>query len=57
MKVAVKYLILIVGFLTAFRCFCNACSDIGAGIVAAGAFISYALIEIQDLKIRNDKED
>ncbi len=56
MQVAVKYLILIVGFLTAFRCFNNACSDIGAGIAAAGAFISYALIEIQDLKIRNDKE-
>jgi hypothetical protein len=30
--------------------------NIGAGITAAGAFIAYALIEIQDLKIINEEE-
>jgi uncharacterized membrane protein YjfL (UPF0719 family) len=31
-------------------------NNVAAGIVAAGAFIGYALIEIQDIKILN-KED
>jgi hypothetical protein len=54
MIVFVKYLILILGFISAFYAIrdCN----MAAGIVSAGAFISYALIEIQDLKIIN-KED
>ena len=45
MKIAVKYIIL-------FFAFCA-----GIGIAAAGAFISYALIEIQDLKIINKEEE
>ncbi len=55
MKVAVKYLILLVGFACAYCSFC--CEHIGAGIAAAGAFIAFALLEINDLKIINDKED
>ena len=55
MKVAVKYLILLVGFACAYCSFC--CEHIGAGISAAGAFIAFALLEINDLKIINDKED
>ncbi len=56
MRIAVKYLILITGFLAAFSSFYNPNTGTGTGIIAAGAFISYALIEIQDLKISNDKE-
>jgi hypothetical protein len=54
MKIYVKYLILIFAFSASFKAFSS--SGIAAGIVAAGAFIAYALIEIQDLKIIN-KED
>ena len=51
----VKYFILLLGFYAAFNGIQN--NNIAAGIVAAGAFISYALIEIQDLKILNKKEE
>ena len=51
MIVFVKYLILIIGFYAAFIAIEK--NNIAAGIVAAGAFIGYALIEIQDLKIIN----
>ncbi len=54
MIVYVKYLILILGFYAAFVALNN--NNIAGGVVAAGAFIAYALIEIQDLKILN-KED
>ncbi len=55
MKIAVKYIIL-------FFAFCAGCAafgteNLGIGIAAAGAFISYALIEIQDLKIINKEEE
>ena len=56
--VFVKYLILILGFYAAFIAIEK--NTIAAGLVAAGAFIGYALIEIQDLKILNKydiKED
>ena len=54
MKVAVKYLILIVAFIGAFTSFSD---KNNAGITAAGAFIAYALIEIYDLKLINEKEE
>jgi hypothetical protein len=54
MIVFVKYLVLIVGFIGAVNAIQH--DHIASGIVAAGAFIAYALIEIQDLKIIN-KED
>lgn len=54
MKVYVKYLILLFAFGAGYRAFSNA--NIAAAIVAAGAFIAYAMIEIQDLKTLN-KED
>ncbi len=54
MIVFVKYLILLLGFYAGFVALHNC--NIGAGITSAGAFIAYALIEIQDLKIIN-KED
>jgi hypothetical protein len=54
MIVYIKYLILLVGFYAAFVGIDK--NNIAAGIVAGGAFISYALIEIQDLKILNKEE-
>jgi uncharacterized membrane protein YjfL (UPF0719 family) len=54
MIVFVKYLILVLGFYAAFVAIEK--NNVAAGIVTAGAFIGYALIEIQDLKILN-KED
>jgi len=54
MKIAVKYLILIVAFIAAFYSLQS--DKIGAGITAAGALIAFALLEIQDLKISNDEE-
>ena len=55
MKIPVKYLILIFAFSAGITSF-NA-GNIAAGIAAAGAFIGYALIEIQDLKIMNKEEN
>ena len=55
MITGVKYLILLTGFLAAF-CSLNADST-GAGITSAGAFIAFSLLEIQDLKILNEKEE
>lgn len=58
MKVAVKYLILVAGFIGAYCAICSVGLDkTGAGITAAGAFIAFALLEIQDLKIINDRQD
>lgn len=57
MHVAIKYIILAVGFLAAVFSFGSTCTNTGAGITGAGAFIAFALIEIQDLKIMNDKND
>ena len=54
MIVYIKYLILILGFFAAFQAMKD--NNVSAAIVAAGSFIAYALIEIQDLKIIN-KED
>lgn len=47
-------MILILGFFAAIVAIQK--NNVAAGIVAAGAFIGYALIEIQDIKILN-KED
>jgi hypothetical protein len=55
MKVAVKYLILIFGFIAGVYSLKE--NIVGAGIASAGAFISFALLEIEDLKIINDKEE
>ncbi len=55
MKIAVKYLILIFGFFAGVYSLKE--NFIGAGIASAGAFISFAFLEIQDLKIINDKEE
>ena len=54
MVVYLKYLILIVGFTAGITTLCN--ENIGAGITSAGAFIAFALIEIQDIKIVNKEE-
>ncbi|MEO8173507.1 MAG: hypothetical protein ABI581_10505 [Sediminibacterium sp.] len=54
MKVAVKYLILVMGFIAGLYSVKD--GTIGAGFTAAGAFIAFALIEIQDLKILNKEE-
>jgi hypothetical protein len=55
MKLAVKYLILVFGFIAGVYSLKE--NLVGAGIAAAGAFISFALIEIQDLKIINDEKE
>ena len=55
MKVQIKYLILIFGFIAGFDAFTK--SHWGSGIAAAGAFIAFAIIEIQDVKILNSREE
>ena len=55
MKVSVKYLILLLGFIAAAYSF-TLCQT-GAGITAAGAFIAYALLEKEDLRILNRKDE
>ncbi len=55
MKIPVKYIILLFAFLAGFTSLNS--SRLGVGIAAAGAFIAYALIEIQDLKISNKEEE
>lgn len=54
MKIPVKYIILLFAFLAGFTSLDS--SKLGVGIAAAGAFIAYALIEIQYLKISNKEE-
>jgi hypothetical protein len=54
MKVSLKYLIVLTGFICA--AYSLQADKIGAGVAAAGAFIAYALIEIQDLKTINEEE-
>lgn len=55
MKIAVKYIILLFAFCAGVAAYGT--HSLGQGIAAAGAFISYALIEIQDLKIINKEEE
>jgi len=55
MKIPVKYIILVFAFCAGGAAYGT--NNIGAGIAAAGAFVGYALIEIQDLKIINQKEE
>lgn len=55
MKIPVKHIILLFAFLAGFTSLNS--SRLGVGIAAAGAFIAYALIEIQDLKISNKEEE
>lgn len=51
----VKYLILLFAFFAGGAAYKS--NSLSAGIAAAGAFIGYALIEIQDLKIINQEEE
>ncbi len=53
MNVAVKYLILVFAFIAGINAMQNDAAT-GTGIVAAGAFIAYALIESCDVKIDNE---
>lgn len=56
MYVYVKYLILLVGFWAASYGIVK--HETSSAIVSVGAFLSFALIEIRDLKtINEDKED
>jgi len=55
MKIAVKYLVLLLGIIAGIYSLKE--GFIGAGITAAGALIAFALIEIEDLRIINDKEE
>lgn len=55
MKVYVKYLILLAGFWCATASCIN--NNVSAGFAAAGAFIAFAMLEINDLKIENSEED
>lgn len=55
MKVPVKYLILLFAFGAGWAAYSS--KRLGPGIAAGGAFIAYALIEIQDLKIINKEEE
>lgn len=55
MKLPVKYIILVFAFIAGASAWGT--NNLGAGVAAAGAFIGYALIEIQDLKIINQEEE
>ena len=55
MKLSVKYIILAFAFIAGAAAWRT--GNMAAGIAAAGAFIGYALIEIQDLKIINQEEE
>jgi hypothetical protein len=54
MKIAVKYLVLLFAFIAGVEVFST--KNIAEGIVAAGAFIAYAIIEVQDVKVLNMPE-
>ena len=51
----VKYLILIVGLFAAASAIFN--QEIAPAIVSVGAFISFAIVEVRDLKTLNDDKD
>ena len=55
MKVAVKYLLLVFALAVSVNALAN--ESIASAIVSIGPFIAYALIEIQDLKTLNSKEE
>ena len=55
MKAQAKYVILLFAFIGGLGSL--SCNTIGAGIASAGAFIAFALIEIQDVKILNSNDD
>lgn len=55
MYVFVKYIILTIGLFAA--CYGIFKQEIASAIVSVGAFISFALIEIQDLKTLNEDEE
>ncbi|GAB2817090.1 hypothetical protein [Ferruginibacter profundus] len=55
MKLPVKYIILGFAFIAGIATF--SVTNIAPGIASAGAFIGYALIEIQDLKIINQEDN
>ncbi len=55
MYVYVKYLILLTGFIAAFTGIYE--REMAPALVSAGAFLSYALIEIRDLKTINDEKE
>lgn len=55
MYVYVKYIVLVFAFIAGINAFFS--NNSAVGIAAAGAFIAFAIIEIQDLKITNDEND
>ncbi len=55
MRIPVKYIILVFAFIAGWSSYGR--YSLGLGIAAGGAFIAYALIEIQDLKIINKEEE
>jgi hypothetical protein len=55
MIVYLKYVILAFGFIAGFYSFQSL--NTSAGFTAAGAFIAFALLEIQDIKTLNEKEE
>jgi hypothetical protein len=51
--VAVKYLLLVVGIFCAMGAYNAVMASTGLGIAAAGCFIAFALIEINDVREAN----
>ena len=51
----IKYLILVIGLFAAAVATIN--QDMASAVVSVGAFISYAIIEVRDLKSLNDDKD
>jgi len=50
-----KYILFVLGLFASFIAIWN--NHFPAAIVSTGALISYAIIEIQDVKINNRKDD
>ena len=55
MVVFVKYLILVLGLIAGLITLYT--QNIGAGITSVGSLISFAIIEINDLKILNSEKE
>ncbi len=55
MKIAVKYIILLFALIAGSEVIES--KNLALAIICAGAFIAYALIEVQDLKILNAPEE
>jgi hypothetical protein len=55
MNIYLKYILFIIGILGTIKGIYE--NELASAIIAASAFVSFALIEIRDLKTLNDDKD